>query len=82
MNRDTHNKLIEEFKIYAKYFNDLEYKNSCWGGKRARVALGNIRKLALQQRMDIQVTVKEIKTQRGAPKRGRPRKEANKKIKL
>lgn len=71
MSDDTHELIIKACQTYFKWQDRFEHKGSDEAGIKARNALGEIRRLCLQRRKEIQEKREYRRTLRNA-KNGRP----------
>lgn len=71
MNDDTHEQIIKACQEYFKWQDRFEHKGSDEAGIKARNALGEVRRLCLQRRKEIQEKREQRRKVRNA-KNGRP----------
>jgi hypothetical protein len=71
MTDDTHELIIKACQEYFKWQDRFEHKGSDEAGIKARNALGEVRKLCLQRRKEIQEKREQRRKVRNA-KNGRP----------
>lgn len=71
MSFETHEAIIKACQEYFKWQDRFEHKGSDEAGIKARNALGEVRRLCLERRKEIQETREKRKALRNA-KNGRP----------